>query len=90
MTPALARCLQKCICHSVQRSSCDHCDDTEAAYQIAEVYARQGNNDQAFAWLERAYRQRDAGLTAIKADRLLASLHGDARFAAMLAKLHLP
>jgi serine/threonine protein kinase/Tfp pilus assembly protein PilF len=62
----------------------------EAAYQIAEVYARRSDNDQAFAWLERAYRQRDAGLTAIKVDRVLAPLHSDARFGAMLAKLHLP
>jgi eukaryotic-like serine/threonine-protein kinase len=30
-----------------------------AAYQIAEVYAWQGDKDQAFAWLDRAYRQRD-------------------------------
>ena len=33
-----------------------------AAYQIAEVYAYRGDKDRAFEWLERARRQRDAGL----------------------------
>ena len=46
--------------------------------------------DQAFAWLERAYRQRDAGLSELKIDPLLASLHSDAHFAALLQKSHLP
>jgi hypothetical protein len=62
----------------------------EGAYQIAEVYEWRGDQDRAFAWLERPYRQRDAGLISVKTDRLLASLHGDPRFAAMLEKIHLP
>jgi hypothetical protein len=40
--------------------------------------------------LERAYRQRDAGLSELKIDPLLASLHSDAHFAALLQKSHLP
>ena len=62
----------------------------EAAYQIAEGYAWRGDKDKAFEWLERAYQQRDGGLSQIKCDALLASLHGDARFAAMLRKMKLP
>jgi serine/threonine protein kinase len=41
-------------------------DAQEAAYQIAEVYAWRGEKDKAFEWLERAYQQRDSGLSEIK------------------------
>lgn len=61
-----------------------------AAYQIAEAYASRGEADEAFRWLERAYTQRDPGLSATKADPLLVNLRGDPRFNAFLAKLHLP
>jgi len=44
-----------------------------AAFQIAEVYAFGGEVDAAFVWLDRAYVQRDAGLTFTKGDPLLAS-----------------
>jgi adenylate cyclase len=60
------------------------------AYQIAQAYAWTGQTEQAFAWLERAYRQRDGGLAqAIKTDPLLASIKSDPRYAAMLKKIHL-
>ena len=37
-------------------------DDADVgAFQIAEVYSGRGDKDQAFAWLERARRQQDAG-----------------------------
>jgi hypothetical protein len=38
------------------------------AFQIAEVYGFRGEADRAFEWLERAYAQRDIGLTYIKGD----------------------
>jgi serine/threonine protein kinase/Tfp pilus assembly protein PilF len=60
------------------------------AYDVAQVYAFEGKTDQAFKWLERAYRQRDVGLTMIKVDYLLRGLRGDSRFAALLARLKLP
>ncbi len=60
------------------------------AYQIAEVYSWFGMRDQAFEWLERAFAQRDAGLRALKYSVLLRSLHGDARFSALLEKINLP
>ena len=60
------------------------------AYQIAEVYAWRGEKDQAFAWLARAYAQRDGGLPYVKADALLTSLRGDPRYAALLRKMKLP
>jgi tetratricopeptide (TPR) repeat protein len=60
-----------------------------AAYQIAEIYAWRGENDRAFAWLDRAYSQYDGGLTDIKTDPFFASLHGDPRFKAFLGKMKL-
>ena len=63
---------------------------TSAAYQIAEVYAGRGEKDLAFEWLERAYRQQDGGLMQLKVDPLLASLHSDPRFKALMKKMNLP
>jgi len=60
------------------------------AMQIADVHAWRGEKDAAFAWLERAYAQRDGGMSDFKFDPLLASLHGDPRFAAMARKMGLP
>ncbi len=65
-------------------------DATDAAYQIAEVYAWRGEKDKAFEWLERAYRQLDGGLASTKTDPLLASLRTDPRYAALLRKLNFP
>jgi TolB-like protein/tetratricopeptide (TPR) repeat protein len=62
----------------------------DSAYQIADVYAWRGEKDKAFDWLERAYRQNDNGLTHLKIDPQLASLHSDPRFAAMLKELNFP
>jgi serine/threonine protein kinase len=63
---------------------------TTAAFQIAEVYANRGDVDAAFKWLERAYSQRDGGLTFVKGDPLLASLERDQRYVAFLKKMGLP
>ncbi|HEU4725250.1 MAG TPA: protein kinase [Candidatus Eisenbacteria bacterium] len=59
------------------------------AYQAAEAYAARGQSDEAFHWLESAYAQRDAGLSYLKPDPLLRSLHGDPRWPVLLAKLGL-
>jgi Tfp pilus assembly protein PilF len=60
------------------------------AYQIADVHAFRGEADLAFEWLERAYTQRDGGLSDIKADRFLRVLADDPRYKAFLRKLKLP
>jgi tetratricopeptide (TPR) repeat protein len=59
------------------------------AYQIAEVYAYRREVDKAFDWLNRAYRQHDAGLCLIKTDLLLRSLRDDPRYVQMLRTLDL-
>ena len=59
------------------------------AYQIAEVYGYRNDKDRAFEWLERARRQRDAGLPGLRADTLLPNLHDDARWDAFLRTMGL-
>lgn len=44
---------------------------------IADTYAWRGEKNNAFAWLKRAFQQRDGGLADIKHDMLLVSLRGD-------------
>ena len=62
----------------------------DSAYQIAEAFAWRGEKDPAFEWLERAYQQRDGGLSEVKVDPLLSSLRGDPRYRALLRKMKLP
>ena len=65
-------------------------DAASWAYQIAQVHAFRGEANEAFAWLERAYAQKDPGLPDIKGDPLVAGLKSDPRYAALLKKLRLP
>jgi TolB-like protein/Flp pilus assembly protein TadD len=62
----------------------------EMAFQIAEIYAYRGETDKAFEWLERAYKQRDAGLTEMKGNPLLRNIEKDPRYTAFLKKMNLP
>ena len=65
-------------------------DKDGGAFQLAEVYAFRGEADEAFEWLERAYSQRDSGLSEMKGDPLLKSLEADPRYKALLTKMRLP
>jgi len=60
-----------------------------AAYQVAEAYAYRNEVDKAFEWLERAYEQRDPGVTYSATDVLLRSLHADARWQPFLQRMGL-
>ena len=62
----------------------------DGAYQVAEALAWRGEKDKAFEWLQRAYQQRDGGLSEVKVDLLLDRLHSDPRFKAVLKKMNLP
>jgi tetratricopeptide (TPR) repeat protein len=62
---------------------------TDAAYQIAEVHAFRGEADSAFQWLDRAFSQRDGGLTEIKGDPLMKSLEHDPRYLEFLKRMRL-
>ena len=60
-----------------------------SAFQIAEVYSVRGENDRAFEWLERAFRQRDGGLSQVPSHPHLRQLESDARYPVFLQKLGL-
>ena len=60
------------------------------ALQLAVVYAAQGENDQAFAWLEKAYQNRDGGLILFNAGLEFQSLHLDPRFDDLAQRVGLP
>jgi adenylate cyclase len=65
-------------------------DQSHGAYQIAQVYGYWGQADKAFEWLERAYQQRDSGLSAqMKFDRLLKPISADKRFNVLMKKIGL-
>jgi len=56
----------------------------------AGVRAWRGEPDLAFAWLERAYEAHDPGVSAMKANSILFSLHSDPRWDELLRKVGLP
>jgi TolB-like protein/Tfp pilus assembly protein PilF len=60
-----------------------------AAYQVAEAYAYRNEVDKAFEWLERAYAQRDPGVTYSATDVILRSLHGDPRWQPFMQRMGL-
>jgi TolB-like protein/Tfp pilus assembly protein PilF len=62
----------------------------EKAYWIAAVYSARNEADQAFAWLDRAFRQHDDGLLWIKAEPQLKNIVSDPRYKALLRKMKLP
>ena len=55
-----------------------------AAYQVAEAHAYRGDRDQAFEWLERARKQRDPGLGALRKDPFMENIRDDPRWKAFL------
>jgi eukaryotic-like serine/threonine-protein kinase len=61
-----------------------------SAYKIAQLYADLGNKDQAFKWLDTAYRERDFNLIGLNTDFLLDPLRSDPRFAELVRKVGLP
>jgi TolB-like protein/DNA-binding winged helix-turn-helix (wHTH) protein/Flp pilus assembly protein TadD len=60
------------------------------ATAIAGVYAWRSEKDKAFQWLERAYSERDVGITWLKIDFDFRAMREDARYKALLKKMNLP
>jgi hypothetical protein len=60
------------------------------AYDVGAVHAYRGDTDAALTWLERAYRQHEASMVALKVDPLLHNLHGLRRYQALQDKMKLP
>lgn len=60
------------------------------AYQLAEVFARRGDLDRSFHWLERGRASQDVGVRYVKYDPLLRGLRADPRYLAFLQAMNLP
>ena len=58
-------------------------------YSIAVIYLGLGDKEQAFAWLNRAYQERDNWLIYLNVEPRLDPLRSDARFAALLRRVGL-
>jgi tetratricopeptide (TPR) repeat protein len=64
-------------------------DADTGAFRIAKIFAYRDDRDQAFAWLERAYAQRDGGLCELRRSPGMRRLHGDPRWLPLLEKVGL-
>jgi serine/threonine-protein kinase len=59
-------------------------------YYIAKIYAGLGEKSQAFAWLEKAYTERDSNIVSLKVDAEFDSLRPDPRFTDLLRRMGFP
>ena len=59
------------------------------SYPIAVIHAALGHKDEAFAWLERAYDERDSWMDYLGLDPRLDGLRSDPRFAGLLGRMNL-
>ena len=65
-------------------------DAGTSAYQIAEVYALRDDAKETFAWLDRAWSNRDGGIAQLLFDSFILRYKDDPRFAAFCRKVGLP
>ena len=56
-------------------------------FQVAAIYGLRQDPDRMFDWLDRAYRERDPGLTQLMVTPMLLAYRADPRFAALCARL---
>jgi len=59
-------------------------------YSVAQIYAALGDFDQAFAWLEKAYKEHQYQLVYLKVDPALDPLRSDPRFQDLLRRMNFP
>jgi TolB-like protein/Flp pilus assembly protein TadD len=65
-------------------------DAVNGPFQIAAVYGLRKEPDKMFEWLDRAYTERDSGLTQLLVTPFILTYKNDPRFAAFCQKLKLP
>ena len=57
---------------------------------LAYVYIGLGDKDQAFAWIEKAYRERSNFVTYLRVVPIVDSLRSDPRFSDLIRRVGLP
>jgi tetratricopeptide (TPR) repeat protein len=60
------------------------------AYYIASIYAALDEKNQAFAWLQRAYDERDPQISLLLLDQFIDPLRSDPRFDALVRQIGFP
>jgi len=60
------------------------------AYFVGRIYAALGQKDQAFTWLETAYRERGEWMALLNVDPRFENLRDDARFQNLLRRMNFP
>jgi tetratricopeptide (TPR) repeat protein len=60
-----------------------------SAYHIAAIYVALKENDNAFAWLEKAFQDRADWMVFLKVDPRFNSLHSDQKFIELLRRMNL-
>jgi TolB-like protein/class 3 adenylate cyclase len=64
-----------------------HEDGSTTATAVASVYAILGDNEQAIAWLEKAYQESDDFMVFVNIQPQFEMLRGDSRFRALMDKV---
>jgi tetratricopeptide (TPR) repeat protein len=59
------------------------------SYDLAAIYCLLNDKEQAFSWLERAYKERSYGMTFLKVSPYWNMLRSDPRFSELLKKMNL-
>jgi hypothetical protein len=59
-------------------------------YNVAVLYDGLGDDDHAFEWLDRAYRERSASLYALRVEAWSERLRADRRFRDLLRRMTFP
>jgi TolB-like protein/Tfp pilus assembly protein PilF len=56
---------------------------------LAQAYIGLGDKDQAFAWLDKGFEERDTVMTSLRVEPAFDPIRSDARFAALLKRMRL-
>jgi len=57
---------------------------------VGFIYARAGDKDQAFAWLEKAFKEKSDAMQYLKTNHMVDSLRSDPRYQDLLKRMGLP
>lgn len=68
----------------------DYEQGNESAFTVAVTYARLGDKDHAFEWLEKSFAAREGDLVGIKTESAFDDLSSDPRFQDLVRRVGLP
>jgi TolB-like protein/Tfp pilus assembly protein PilF len=78
------------LSEGIKARTIQHQNGYGSAYEIARMYADLGDKDNAFEWLNTAYREHDFLLRELNTAFEMDSLRSDPRFAELVRKVGLP